>query len=295
MKASNVKCEKCGVDFLKRICEIKRRKRHFCSTECSNNRRGSEHKSSIEVNCKGCNKFFYKKYYFVKNSENHYCSKQCHSKSLITRVEVNCAQCNCSFFIIKSLYKGSDKNYCCSVPCAAKFRTKKVEVNCLICDKKFFKSFDRLAKRPRHCCSPECAIVLVKFHKNWGGRRSKLEIYVEERLKKEFNLNFLFNETTIGYELDIHIPDMNYAIEINGITHYEPIYGESILKKRLEVDQNKANECKKQNIELSILNVSGDKNYPHVLERRYNEIKNLILERIMLLNYNQDNSISKEI
>jgi len=296
MNAINVKCEKCDIDFLKRICHIKRRKLHFCSKQCSDLYRTGKLKNSVEVKCSSCNTPFFKQLSAFKKTNNHYCSPQCQSSHRTTKVSVNCTHCNSVYFIKKNLYTETRKNYFCSLSCYKQNKSeKKIEVECLICEKKFFKYHCKVLASPRHCCSVECAKILKRTKKDWGSNRSKLEMYVEERLKKDFNLKFLFNEAKIGYELDIHIPELNSAIEINGITHYKPIYGENILKKKIEIDQNKADECKKQNIELSILNVSEDKNYPYVLERRYNEIKKLILKRIKITNYISDKQLSLEL
>jgi len=295
MKIPNVKCETCGIDFYKIASEIKRRKRHFCSRECSKNRHKDLLTISKEVKCRYCEKLFLKRISKITKSENHFCNLQCFGKYNNTQIKVNCTLCDKEFFVIKSRYKKITKHCFCSVECSSKHHTKKVEVNCLICDKKFLKPFDRIAKRPRHCCSPECAIELVKSQKNWGGRRSKLEIYVEEKLKKEFNLNFLFNKTTIGYELDIHIPEIDLAIEINGITHYEPIYGEEIFRRRLYIDEQKIKECLSRNIKLEILKVSRDKNYPHILEKRYQEIKSIIQQRLDYIKTIKEEMIVEEL
>ncbi len=276
MQKPNCTCENCGVFFYKKTCEIKRRKRHFCSRECSDLLLKS---NSVEVQCLFCNNKFQKKFSHFKLSDKHFCNSKCFGQFNSTKILKNCDQCQKEISIKNYRTKITKHNFC-SIECRSKFNTKKVEVECLICNKKFLKLFHRIAKRPRHCCSPECAVILVKSQKDWGGNRSKLEIYVEENLKKEFNLNFLFNETTIGYELDIHIPEINYAIEINGITHYEPIYGENILKRRVEIDKQKLEECNNKNIKLDIVNVSRDRNYPNILRKRYLEIKNLITERL---------------
>ena len=39
------------------------------------------------------------------------------------------------------------------------------------------------------------------------------------------------NSTTISSELDFYFPQLKLAIEINGIVHYEPIYGSNKFDK----------------------------------------------------------------
>ena len=54
---------------------------------------------------------------------------------------------------------------------------------------------------------------------------------------------------------------MKLAFEINGITHYKPIYGEEKFQKIVKNDLQKQKECKKLGIDLIIIDVSSQKNY----------------------------------
>ena len=56
-----------------------------------------------------------------------------------------------------------------------------------------------------------------------------------------------------GQEIDIFIPDLNLAIEYDGIQHFKPIKawgGEEGLKKNIERDKIKEEKCKENNVNL---------------------------------------------
>lgn len=62
-----------------------------------------------------------------------------------------------------------------------------------------------------------------------------------------------------GLELDIYLPNQQTAIEINGPTHYFPIFGEQkhqIIKVK---DQIKNAECISLGINLITIDISRDK------------------------------------
>lgn len=61
----------------------------------------------------------------------------------------------------------------------------------------------------------------------------------------------------IDAELDIYIPSINLAIELNGIFHYEPIYGEKKLLQIQNNDQRKFQACLEKKIELCWIDTSS--------------------------------------
>jgi hypothetical protein len=149
----------------------------------------------------------------------------------------------------------------------------------------FAKKLCKTITNPRHCCSLVCFRVLQKYFKNWGSSRSKLEIEVEVALKKIFHFEILFNKKTIGYELDIDIPCLDLAIEINGPTHYKVIFDEEKLLRTQKLDKEKAAECLRLNKHLIVINVSEDKNLKIVRQQRINEIIEIINKKIAERNY----------
>jgi hypothetical protein len=77
---------------------------------------------------------------------------------------------------------------------------------------------------------------------------SKFENWLQEQLPKDYpNICFVFNDcVTIGKELDILIPSLNLAFEINGISHYKPIYGMESLERTQISDRLKRDLCYKK-------------------------------------------------
>ena len=100
-------------------------------------------------------------------------------------------------------------------------------------------------KSDRLFCSSSCAAKYNNAHKTYGTRRSKLEAYLESQLRSEFpQLELICNgKNAIGSELDFYFPQLRLAIELNGILHYEPIYGADRLERTQANDQQKGISC----------------------------------------------------
>lgn len=66
-----------------------------------------------------------------------------------------------------------------------------------------------------------------------------MEEFIGKQIQEHFpNLKFIANgKEIIGSELDFYFPTLRLAIELNGIFHYEPIYGKDKLKKIVQNDQ----------------------------------------------------------
>ena len=101
-------------------------------------------------------------------------------------------------------------------------------------------------------CGRSCATTYNNKNKKTGSRRSKLELYIEEVLSKQFSSEeVLFNDkNTIGSELDIYFPKLKLAFELNGPFHYRPIYGEEKFNRIKKMDEQKKSLCKAKGIEL---------------------------------------------
>lgn len=92
-----------------------------------------------------------------------------------------------------------------------------------------------------------------------GLTRSKLESWLVENLAAKFpTLEIIPNDRkTIGMELDIWIPKLRLAIEVNGIFHYAPIFGTTKLGKTQTNDIKKQLLCAEAGISLCVLNTSS--------------------------------------
>jgi len=179
-------------------------------------------------------------------------------------IPIQCDVCALRFyrmqkFIKSELKRFPTKKHFCSKKCQNQNQITKVMVVCKNCNKTFLKLLNQLKKYSNSFCDHSCAAIYNNAHKTKGTRRSKLEIYLEEILPLKYpKLKFHFTRTdAINSELDIYIPTLKLAFELNGIFHYEPIFGEEKLKQTQNNDQRKFQACLEQNIELCIIDVSS--------------------------------------
>lgn len=184
----------------------------------------------VPFECEICKSTFHKKKHYalrgLKGTRNYSaCSKECWRQVLKNRkpkqyITLICEWCQKSFSRHLSLYKKSN-----------------VKLN-----KKCF-------------CSQSCVASWQSKNTKGKSLRSKLEIWIEAELKKRFSsLNIIFNERkAVNGELDIYIPSLNLAIEINGIYHYEPIYGDFNLSIRQSKDRIKKEDCLMKHIDLFVV------------------------------------------
>ena len=95
-----------------------------------------------------------------------------------------------------------------------------------------------------------------------------------------FDLEFHFNrKDAINGELDIYIPSLKLAFELNGIFHYEPIYGSEKLASIQSNDTRKAQACLEHGIELCLIDVSTFKKFK---EKRAGKFLQIIQDIINL-------------
>lgn len=151
--------------------------------------------------------------------------------------------------------KGKEKIYC-DRKCVARAMTDKRLCICKLCGKEKYRIPSQVSINT--FCSKSCAVTYNNKHKKFGTRRSKLERFIADRVSEEFSdLDARYNETAwIDYELDIYIPSLKTAIEINGIFHYQPIYGIEKFNRIVTNDKMKADACLDRGIKLHILDIS---------------------------------------
>ena len=122
-------------------------------------------------------------------------------------------------------------------------------------------------------CSQSCAASYNNTHKTTGTRVSKLEIYLQKNLSRIYKFEFKFNsKEEINSELDIYIPSLKLAFELNGIFHYEPIFGQEKLAQIQNNDERKFQACLENNIELCTIDASSLKYFKEQKAKKYLDI-----------------------
>jgi hypothetical protein len=189
-----------------------------------------------------------------------YCSHSCRAKDVNSKRKSFsnkiCKICGKEFYI------SNNSSLYCSKECFLKRKTmKNIIVKCLYCKKTI--TSKHINKNTKYC-SGICrnkSLKLIRNTRKSGYSRSKLEKYLEQKLKQKFpTLQFLFNDdNVIGSELDIYIPNFKLAFEINGIFHYIPVYGNKVFKKIQANDQQKIISCIQNNIEFVSIDTSSMK------------------------------------
>lgn len=195
-------------------------------------------------------------------------------------IPCECYTCNEIFLIKRNVaLKHFNKsrplaNKYCSRKCQNIGQIKYQNVNCNECGKTFIKSYTEIKRSPNHFCGRSCAATYNNTHKTKGNRKSKLEFYLEKELLLMYpNIEFHFNKKdAINSELDIYIPSMELAFELNGLFHYEPIFGENKLKQIQNNDKRKFQACLERNIELCIIDSSGLKYFKENNAKPYLDI-----------------------
>ena len=208
----------------------------------------------LPFECQWCGKTFYRQAKWIRSDlkigrdRNKYCGHKCHTLSSKRKIKEECGNCHKEIFILPSQGR-------------AKSKSGKV------------------------FCSRSCRATYSNKHKTTGNRRSKLEVWLEKQLTNNFpQLTILYNKKeAIKSELDIYIPSLNLAFELNGVFHYEPIFGAEKLASIQNNDNRKFQACLEKDIELVIIDVSALKYFkPANVSKYYDIINNIILSKIGL-------------
>jgi hypothetical protein len=199
------------------------------------------------------------------NLKCHYCDNifQCQKKRIKHYIKEN---------------KYNRGNFC-TKKCRSLYFNNSTIFTCINCGIEIIKPNSEIKKSNNHFCSQSCAAIYNNTHKTKGNRRSKLEIYLEGQLKLLYpDLEILFNnKDIINSELDIYIPSLKLAFELNGLFHYEPIFGENKLQQIQNNDNRKFQACLEQGIELCIIDTSQQKYFKEQTSKKYlNVIVNII-------------------
>lgn len=232
----------------------------------------------ITLICSGCQKVFDRRMKIhrqnLKANKPPYCSRACfHAnkgpyKKANPSVEVKCEVCEKLFKKPQCRMNITSHNFC-SLECCGKFQQGKpkaetIDLKCPVCKQDFSLRLKlalfRKKTRKNLFCSRPCMYDYIRqnpcFARSNKGGRSKLEHYIEKKLREEYpSLEILFNSKYSGFELDIYFPSLCFAVEINGIWHYEPIKGEPLLVKIQNRDKIKAKICENSRITLFVMPV----------------------------------------
>lgn len=175
------------------------------------------------------------------------------------------------------------KNFCSQI-CVGAFKhaTQTNIIKCSNCNIEFVRKKFATKLIKNYFCTKSCATKFNNMRKQNGTRISKLETWLHAKLEETYKkLEFLFNDKTIiGSELDIYIPELKLAFELNGIFHYEPIYGQKKLDQTINNDKNKFQKCQELGISLCVIDTSNQKyfkektslKYLHIIENIINEV-----------------------
>jgi hypothetical protein len=202
------------------------------------------------------------------------------------KLPFECEYCHSTFHIAAKEVRREikRKNDCfkfCNRSCFGLYQENKEKVVCANCNLEIFRipSHIRKSKSGNSFCSSSCAATYHNTHKTTGIRRSKLEIWIEEKLRSDYrDIEILFNnKDVINSELDIYFPNIKLGVELNGIFHYEPIYGKDKLSMIKNNDNRKFQACLERDIELIIIDASKMKNFNITEAEKYYSIINSVL------------------
>lgn len=149
-----------------------------------------------------------------------------------------------------------------------------LNMECPQCGKPFSRHLSWIQKNTRNFCSQSCSATYNNTHKTYGTRRSKLEKWLEEQLINLYpDLEIYFNrKDAINSELDIYIPELKLAFEMNGIYHYEPIHGPEKFAQVQNNDDRKFQACLETGIELCLIDTSQQKCFTEKSSKKYLDI-----------------------
>jgi hypothetical protein len=275
-----IECFNCHSLFYREKSMINYRKKHgqnnYCSKSCQSQGLG---RTSVYLTCVVCSKEFKKVHSELTKRPLYFCSRSCIAKYYGNlrlyntkprprrgkTVEIECSRCHKTFRRIagwiNATRKDGQSSYCSKL-CQHQSMDRSFSVSCKQCNKKIVRAPCQIKRCKNPFCSKSCASKYNMKHKNFGCNRSKLELLIESSIKAKFpNLQFNVNDRDllIGIELDFYFPSLRFAIELNGITHYEPIYDIDKFNKTVARDKQKQQLCNEKGIELMVVDTSQHK------------------------------------
>lgn len=277
-KQIEINCLTCGKSVIKKLSEYNKFKLHFCSSECLSKRNLKEN----TVFCSVCKKELVRSPSLRELHKKVYCSKRCESVGRDTRTEKECPHCK------KIFRQKSNKQTFCSNSCKFANSKNKSEVPCFYCKKIVMRTPYQIKLAKYTFCSKSCNGKYYSW-KNDRKRRSKAEKYLVDMIKEEFpNIEIHENSREIlncHLEIDIWIPSIKLAIELNGPCHFLNIYGEKIFQRTLTNDEIKKKEILERGFNLLIININQpEKIVKPLINNQYQTVIKPSLENLLISN-----------
>jgi len=277
-------CHGCGEKF-NRICKLVRSglkrgdDKFFCCKACYDN--WSKNRSIHENKCLFCNVIF------EGGKDRKFCSSSCSAKyNKNGRFGKNKPKLGLrEYFKNKCEKEGREYKPSCEKlsPKPHKINSEPlIDCKCGNCNNVIKRRLSDISKSKmkKVFCSKSCRMTVfnLEIKELYGSSRSEPEKVLCEIISNNHTgIRILTNKKNVlscRYELDIYIPDKKIAIEINGITHYQPIYGEEKLLLIKERDRIKKEECEKLGITLLVFDISSLKSqniYKEYMQNLYEE------------------------
>lgn len=173
-----------------------------------------------------------------------------------------------------------NKQHFCSRRCRGLASRRRITQACGICGEEVERPMSefRKSRSGRVFCSPQCGTIWSNYQGKKFNRPSQLESRIIESLWKDFpGLEIDANQNRrMGAELDIYLPQLNLAIEINGPHHYMPLRNSmSKLIATIKNDLRKIRMAKEADIKLYVLNSSHDRGN-RAFARYYPQVRDLV-------------------
>lgn len=174
--------------------------------------------------------------------------------------------------------------------CLKEFKPNKMKEQIYCSRKCWVESVARPKKECKNCskeltgrwakdfCSRSCSASFNNKNRDYGYRRSKLEEHIENEITSNTNIDVLFNnKSIIGSELDIYVPAKKLAIELNGIFHYKPVFGQEKFESIQRNDAEKKRRCEELGITLIEIDTTEQEHFSIESSKKFvNQVLELI-------------------
>lgn len=295
-----LQCEKCGNVFYAEKKSIKFEINHnrgrlkFCSVGCSDSSHHNEH----HLHCENCGKeIIVSDSVYKKSMTKHFfCSNSCSaSYNNKLRDKPSKETRNKTRNSLLKFYKENFKKTCKTKNANSKQTIKQPKLKeqiCQLCGKKYFLNE---TGSTRNFCSKKCSNEYKANRKKYLSkdtlsklseagrrsseiqaekRRSKNEEYFCELCEKHF-INVKHNEPMFnGWDADVIVEDIKYAILWNGKWHYEKIKESHSVKQVQKRDDIKIKEIKKCGYVPYVIKDMGKYN-PQFVEEEFKKFINI--------------------